>query len=155
MAPLALTDEAIERVEALAAADATAAVLEEGLAALPADQREAVLAGAIAALKSGDRVEIKLERVRWSAVVLNATATTGIAADAADKLKSELAVPASADNAPAPQATSHVFFTSPAAEPYARTFANALEIAAVEPLPDAWRGRYAQEVVVVLGHRMR
>jgi RNA polymerase sigma factor (sigma-70 family) len=44
MAPLTLTDEAIERVEALAAADATAAILQEGLAALPEDQREAVLA---------------------------------------------------------------------------------------------------------------
>src|SRR3954447_22717998 len=44
MAPLTLTDEAIERVEALAAADATAAVLQEGLAALSQDQREAVLA---------------------------------------------------------------------------------------------------------------
>ena len=44
MAPLSLTDEAIERVEALAAADATAALLEEGLAALPADQRDAGLA---------------------------------------------------------------------------------------------------------------
>ena len=44
MAPLTLTDEAIERVEALAAADATAAILHEGLAALPEEQREAVLA---------------------------------------------------------------------------------------------------------------
>ncbi len=44
MAPLTLTDEALERVEALAAADASAQVLQEGLAALPEDQREAVLA---------------------------------------------------------------------------------------------------------------
>jgi RNA polymerase sigma-70 factor (ECF subfamily) len=44
MAPLALTDEAIERVEALAAGDASAQILREGLAELPADQREAVLA---------------------------------------------------------------------------------------------------------------
>src|SRR5689334_10642772 len=35
LAPVTLTDEAIERVEALAAADATAAILHEGLAALP------------------------------------------------------------------------------------------------------------------------
>ena len=44
MAPLTLTDEALERVEALAAADASAQLLREGLEALPADQREAVLA---------------------------------------------------------------------------------------------------------------
>ena len=44
MSPLTLTDEALERVEALAVADASAAVLREGLAALPSDQREAVLA---------------------------------------------------------------------------------------------------------------
>src|SRR6185369_10199960 len=44
MAPLTLTDEALERVEALAAADASAQVLQEGLAALPEEQREAVLA---------------------------------------------------------------------------------------------------------------
>ena len=44
MAPLTLTDEALERVEALAAADASAQILREGLAALPPDQREAVLA---------------------------------------------------------------------------------------------------------------
>jgi RNA polymerase sigma-70 factor (ECF subfamily) len=44
MAPLTLTDETLERVEALAAADATAAILHEGLAALPQDQRDAVLA---------------------------------------------------------------------------------------------------------------
>jgi RNA polymerase sigma-70 factor (ECF subfamily) len=44
MAPLTLADEAIERIEALASADASAAVLHEGLAALPADQRDAVLA---------------------------------------------------------------------------------------------------------------
>ena len=35
MAPLALTDEAIERVEALAAADATAAVLARGARRAP------------------------------------------------------------------------------------------------------------------------
>ena len=44
MAPLTLTDEALERVEALAAADASAQVLQEGLAALPEEQRDAVLA---------------------------------------------------------------------------------------------------------------
>jgi RNA polymerase sigma-70 factor (ECF subfamily) len=44
MAPLTLTDEALERVEALAVADASAQILREGLAGLPPDQREAVLA---------------------------------------------------------------------------------------------------------------
>ena len=44
MAPIDLTDEALERVEALAAAAASAALLHEGLDALPADQRDAVLA---------------------------------------------------------------------------------------------------------------
>jgi RNA polymerase sigma factor (sigma-70 family) len=44
MAPLTLTDEALERVEALATADASARILREGLEALPPDQREAVLA---------------------------------------------------------------------------------------------------------------
>ncbi len=44
MAPLTLTDEAIERVEALATAEASSSLLHEGLEALPQDQREAVLA---------------------------------------------------------------------------------------------------------------
>jgi len=44
MSPIALTDEGLERVEALATADATSPLLREGLRALPADQREAVLA---------------------------------------------------------------------------------------------------------------
>jgi RNA polymerase sigma-70 factor (ECF subfamily) len=44
MGPITLTDEGLERVDALAVADASAALLHEGLAALPADQREAVLA---------------------------------------------------------------------------------------------------------------
>jgi len=44
MGPITLTDEGLERVEALAVAGASAAILHEGLAALPADQREAVLA---------------------------------------------------------------------------------------------------------------
>jgi RNA polymerase sigma-70 factor, ECF subfamily len=44
MAPLDLTDAALERVEALAAADATAAALNDALAALPEDQRAAVRA---------------------------------------------------------------------------------------------------------------
>src|SRR3954469_3565637 len=44
MAPLTLTDEALERVESLATAEASARVLKEGLEALPQEQREAVLA---------------------------------------------------------------------------------------------------------------
>ena len=44
MAPLTLTDEGMERVEALAFADSAAAVLHEGLEALPPEQRDAVLA---------------------------------------------------------------------------------------------------------------
>jgi RNA polymerase sigma-70 factor (ECF subfamily) len=44
MQAIPLTDEALDRVEALAVADAASPLLHEGLAALPADQREAVLA---------------------------------------------------------------------------------------------------------------
>lgn len=42
MEPLLLTDEALERVEALATADATARALHDLMDELPADQREAV-----------------------------------------------------------------------------------------------------------------
>ena len=44
MSPIALTDEGLERVETLAAADAASPLLREGLRALPPDQRAAVLA---------------------------------------------------------------------------------------------------------------
>src|SRR5918996_3597378 len=44
MTPIQLTDDALERVEALAAVDASAAALHEALDALPADQRAAVQA---------------------------------------------------------------------------------------------------------------
>src|SRR3954468_8303655 len=44
MNPIALTDDGLERVEALATADACSGLLRAGLKALPADQREAVLA---------------------------------------------------------------------------------------------------------------
>jgi RNA polymerase sigma factor (sigma-70 family) len=44
MSPIGLTDDGLERVEALATADATSPLLKDGLRALPADQREAVLA---------------------------------------------------------------------------------------------------------------
>jgi RNA polymerase sigma factor (sigma-70 family) len=44
MREIALTDEALERVESLATADAASPLLREGLRSLPADQREAVLA---------------------------------------------------------------------------------------------------------------
>jgi len=44
MTPIALTDDGLERVEALATADAASPLLHQGLKALPKDQREAVLA---------------------------------------------------------------------------------------------------------------
>src|SRR4051794_28041774 len=44
MNAIALTDEGLERVEALATAEARSPLLRQGLRALPADQREAVLA---------------------------------------------------------------------------------------------------------------
>ncbi|MBE2318849.1 RNA polymerase sigma factor [Solirubrobacter sp. CPCC 204708] len=44
MQPIPLGDEGLERVEALAVADAASPLLREGLRALPPDQREAVLA---------------------------------------------------------------------------------------------------------------
>jgi hypothetical protein len=96
MAPLTLTDEAIERVEALAAADASAQILRDGLAALPEEQREAVLArvphgvrwvrlnGTIGALADGNVVHVvgkvwpftvAFERDVPRVAVLNATRT--------------------------------------------------------------------------------
>jgi RNA polymerase sigma-70 factor (ECF subfamily) len=42
MSPLALTDEALERIEALAAAESSATALHAALDALPADQRDAL-----------------------------------------------------------------------------------------------------------------
>jgi RNA polymerase sigma-70 factor (ECF subfamily) len=42
MAPLALTDEALERIDALATAEASATALHAALDSLPADQREAL-----------------------------------------------------------------------------------------------------------------
>jgi RNA polymerase sigma-70 factor (ECF subfamily) len=47
MAPLALTDEALERIDALAAAESSATALHAALDALPADQREALEARVI------------------------------------------------------------------------------------------------------------
>jgi RNA polymerase sigma factor (sigma-70 family) len=44
MSPLTLTDEGLERVEAIAAADATAHALQVAFDALPADQRSAIQA---------------------------------------------------------------------------------------------------------------
>ena len=71
MAPLTLTDEALERVEALATADASAQVLREGLAAMPADQREAVLARVLdeqdyAEIAAGARTSESVVRKRVS-----------------------------------------------------------------------------------------
>jgi RNA polymerase sigma factor (sigma-70 family) len=47
MAPLALTDEALERIDALVAAESSATALHAALDALPADQREALEARVI------------------------------------------------------------------------------------------------------------
>jgi DNA-directed RNA polymerase specialized sigma24 family protein len=75
MAPITLTDEALERVEALAGADASARVLHEGLAALPADQRDAVLARV---LDEQDYAEIAT-RTRTSESVVRKRVSRGLA----------------------------------------------------------------------------
>jgi len=74
MAPLTLTDEGLERVEALAIADAAAPILREGLAALPADQREAVLARV---LDESDYAEIAA-RSRTSESVIRKRVSRGL-----------------------------------------------------------------------------
>ena len=51
MEPLLLTDEALERVEALATADATARTLHDVMGELPAEQREAVEARVVGELE--------------------------------------------------------------------------------------------------------
>ena len=75
MAPLQLTDEALERVEALATADASAALIREGLEALPADQREAVLARV---LEEQDYAEIA-SHARTSESVVRKRVSRGLA----------------------------------------------------------------------------
>jgi RNA polymerase sigma factor (sigma-70 family) len=75
MAPLQLTDEALERVEALATADASAQLLREGLAALPGDQREAVLARV---LEEQDYAEIA-SNARTSESVVRKRVSRGLA----------------------------------------------------------------------------
>ena len=75
MAPLTLTDEALERVEALATADASARILKEGLEALPAEQREAVLARV---LDEQDYAAIAL-RARTSESVIRKRVSRGLA----------------------------------------------------------------------------
>jgi RNA polymerase sigma factor (sigma-70 family) len=75
MAPIQLTDEALERVESLAAADASATVLREGLAALPQDQRDAVLARV---LDEEDYAEIAT-RARTSESVVRKRVSRGLA----------------------------------------------------------------------------
>jgi RNA polymerase sigma-70 factor (ECF subfamily) len=75
MATLTLTDEALERVEALAAADASAQLLKEGLEALPSDQREAVLARV---LEEQDYAEIA-HHARTSESVVRKRVSRGLA----------------------------------------------------------------------------
>jgi RNA polymerase sigma-70 factor, ECF subfamily len=75
MAPLTLTDDALERVEALATADASARVLHEGLAALSQAQREAVLARV---LDEQDYAEIA-RRTRTSESVVRKRVSRGLA----------------------------------------------------------------------------
>jgi RNA polymerase sigma-70 factor (ECF subfamily) len=73
MAPLTLTDEALERVEALA--DLDVRVIREGLAALPADQREAVLARVL----EEQEYEEMASRARTSESVVRKRVSRGLA----------------------------------------------------------------------------
>jgi RNA polymerase sigma factor (sigma-70 family) len=75
MAPLDLTDAALERVEALAAMDSTAAALGEALASLPADQRSAVNARV---LEEREYAEIALQ-ARTSESVVRKRVSRGLA----------------------------------------------------------------------------
>ncbi|WP_053227613.1 RNA polymerase sigma factor [Solirubrobacter soli] len=75
MDPITLTDEGLERVEALATADASARLLHEGLAALPPDQRDAVLARV---LEEQDYAEIAT-RARTSESVVRKRVSRGLA----------------------------------------------------------------------------
>ena len=108
MAPLQLTDEALERVEALATADASAELIREGLEALPADQREAVLARV---LEEQDYAEIA-SRARTSESVgpqarlarpgRPALTTGGPMTDFVDDLEAELLAAARRRRTPPP-----------------------------------------------------
>jgi RNA polymerase sigma factor (sigma-70 family) len=75
MAPLELTDEALERVEALAALDATAAALNDALTALPADQRAAIRARV---LEEREYADIALD-ARTSESVVRKRVSRGLA----------------------------------------------------------------------------
>src|ERR1700754_435877 len=75
MSPLTLTDEALERGEAMATADVSARVLREGLEALPDDQREAVLARVLA---EEDYADIAA-RTRTSESVVRKRVSRGLA----------------------------------------------------------------------------
>ena len=76
MAPLTLTDEALERVEALATADASAAApAETASTALPPDQRDAVLARV---LDEQDYAEIATQ-ARTSESVVRKRVSRGLA----------------------------------------------------------------------------
>ena len=74
MNPIALTDEGLERVEALATADATSPLLREGLRALPPDQREAVLARVL----DEDEYEAIARRASTSEAVIRKRVSRGL-----------------------------------------------------------------------------
>jgi len=75
MAPLTLTDEALERVEAVASADATAHSLQVAFDALPADQRAAIEARV---LDERDYAEIA-SSARTSSSVIRQRVSRGLA----------------------------------------------------------------------------
>ncbi len=75
MRPLSLTDEALERVEAIASADATARSLQVAFDALPADQRSAIEARVLE-----DREYAEIARgARTSASVIRQRVSRGLA----------------------------------------------------------------------------
>ena len=75
MRPLSLTDEALERVEAIASADATARSLQVAFDALPADQRSAIEARV---LEEREYAEIA-SSARTSASVIRQRVSRGLA----------------------------------------------------------------------------
>jgi RNA polymerase sigma-70 factor (ECF subfamily) len=87
MGPITLTDEGLERVEALAVAGASAEILREGLAALPADQRDAVLARVL----DEDEYAVIATRARTSESVIRKRVSRGLTG-----LRQRLEGPASA-----------------------------------------------------------
>jgi RNA polymerase sigma-70 factor (ECF subfamily) len=75
MSPLTLTDEGLERVEAIAAADATAHSLQVAFDALPADQRSAIQARVL----DGRDYEEIARGARTSASVIRQRVSRGLA----------------------------------------------------------------------------